>query len=228
VLTLVLADSELELVPVEAQRHPVVRSYAKKRGRSPASTLLDSSFHHPALKKVREGERRGRPDIVHIVLVTAMDSILNLEGQLRVFVHTRNDEVIQVAPETRVPKNYTRFTGLVEDLFEKGDVPEETPLFHMDRGLTLKDLLGRLGGTRWAFAEDGETIDLASAIVEVRGDLVAVVGGFPHGRFRSPILEVCDRVVSIHAGPLKAWTVVNEILVGYRTRARGPGSAVQP
>ena len=179
-LTLVLADSELELVPAESQRHPAVRSFAKKRGRPPASILLDSSIHHPALKGVREGERRGRPDIAHIVLVTALDSILNLEGGLRLFLHTRNDEVIQVAPETRVPKNYTRFVGLMEDLFEKGEVPEGTPLLHMDRGVTLKDLLGRFGGTRWAFAEDGEPIDLASAIAEFGGgDLVAVVGGFP-------------------------------------------------
>lgn len=226
-LYLVLADSELELVPPEAQGHPAVRSYAKKRGRSPASILLDSSFHHPALKKVPEGERRGRPDIVHIVLVTAMDSILNLEGRLRVFVHTRNDEAIQVAPETRVPKNYTRFVGLMEDLFEKGEVPEEAPLFRLDRGVSLKDLLGRLGGTHWAFAEEGEPIDLGSAIAEVQGDLVAVVGGFPHARFRSPVRELCDRVVAIHKEPLKAWTVVNEVLVAYRSRARERGSAVQ-
>lgn len=221
-LTLVLADTELELVPAQAQGHPAVRSYAKKRGRSPASILLDSSFHHPALKKVPDGERRGRPDIAHIVLVTAMDSILNLEGRLRVFIHTRNDDVIQVAPETRVPKNYTRFVGLIEDLFEKGEVPEESPLFHLDRGVTLKDLLGRLGGTRWAFAEDGETIDLGGALAEVRGDLVAMVGGFPHGGFRSPVREMCDRVVAIHRQPLKAWTVVGEVLVAYRNVAQGP------
>ncbi len=215
-----LADAELELVPVEAQGHPSVRSQAKKRGQSPASLLLDSSFHHPALRKVPEGERRGRPDITHLVLVTAMDSILNLEKRLRLIIHTRNNDVIQVAPETRVPKNYARFVGLMEDLFQKGEVPEEAPLFHLDRAEALKDLLAKLSGPRWGFAEDGELVDLGRAMAEVRGDLVAVVGGFPHGRFRSPVREVCDRVLSIHAEPLKAWTVVNEILVAYRNRAR--------
>ena len=219
-LTLVLADSELELVPPGAQGHPAVRSHARKRGRSPASILLDSSFHHPALKKLPDGERRGRPDIAHIVLVTAMDSILNLEGRLRVFLHTRNDDVIQVAPETRVPKNYTRFVGLIEDLFEKGEVAEEAPLFHLDRGVTLKDQFGRLVGPRRAFAEDGEPVNLRAAIAEIRGDLIAVVGGFPHGGFRSPVRELCNRVVAIHKEPLKAWTVANEVLVAYRNHAR--------
>ena len=97
-LTLVLADTELERVPAAIQRHPSVRASARRRGKSPTSVLLDSSFHHAALEKVPEGERRGRPDIAHIVLVVALDSILNLEGGLRLFIHTRNDEVIQFAP----------------------------------------------------------------------------------------------------------------------------------
>lgn len=172
------------------------------------------------MRKLPESDRRGRPDIAQYVLVSAMDSILNLEGRLRVFLHTRNDEVIQVAPETRVPKNYVRFVGLMEELFAKGDVPEGDPLFHLDRGVTLKDLLARLPGLKWAFSEDGEAVDLGPALRSVRGDLIAVVGGFPDGPFRSPVRDLCDRVVSIHPKPLKAWTVVNEILVAYRGLAK--------
>ncbi|HKZ99119.1 MAG TPA: hypothetical protein VJ326_05980 [Thermoplasmata archaeon] len=60
-LTLVLADAELELVPSEIAGHPAVHSSAKKRGRSPTSLLLDSSLHHPALRDMPE-PRRGPPD----------------------------------------------------------------------------------------------------------------------------------------------------------------------
>src|SRR3972149_3007475 len=105
-LTLLLADAELELAPPEIQKHPSVRASARKRGRSPTSILLDSSLHHPALRKFLEGERRGRPDFVHLVLVLALDSILGAEAGLRLFVHTRIVEVIQLAPKTRIPKNY--------------------------------------------------------------------------------------------------------------------------
>jgi rRNA small subunit pseudouridine methyltransferase Nep1 len=215
-LTLVLADTELERVPVEIQRHPSVRASARKRGRSPASILLDSSLHHPALRKVPDGERRGRPDIAHIVLVVALDSILNLEGGLRVFVHTRNDEVIQFASETRIPKNYTRFVGLMEDLFEKGEVPEENPLIRMDRGMTLEQLLAKLGEEAWAFAEGGESADVQREFSRHEGDLVAVIGGFPRGTFRSPVATFTKRTVSIHPKPLKAWTTAAEVLIAYR------------
>ena len=214
-LTLVLADTELERVPAAIQHHPSVRASARRRGKSPTSVLLDSSFHHAALEKVPEGERRGRPDIAHITLVVALDSILNLEGGLRLFIHTRNDEVIQFAPETRIPKNYTRFLGLMEDLFQKGEVPEENPLIRVDHQTTLAQLLSKLGGEAWAFADGGDPIDLRTAFPRDR-DLVVVIGGFPHGGFRSPVAALCKRVVAIHTKPLKAWTVAAEILLAYR------------
>ena len=223
-LTLVLADTELERVPVELQRHPSVRASARKRGRSPAAILLESSLHHPALRKFPEGERRGRPDIVHIVLVVALDSILNLEGGLRIFVHTRNDEAIQFAPETRIPKNYTRFVGLMEDLFEKGEVPEENPLIRMDRDVTLAQLLAKLGGEPWAFAEGGDPVDLRVGFPRHEENLIAVIGGFPHGGFRSPVSTLCTRVLSIHPNPLKAWTTAAEVLVAYRRPPAQPAS----
>ena len=215
-LTLVLADTELERVPAAIQHHPAVRASARRRGKSPTSVLLDSSFHHAALEKVPEGERRGRPDIAHIVLVVALDSILNLEGGLRLFIHTRNDEVIQFAPETRIPKNYTRFLGLMEDLFQRGEVPEENPLIRLDPQTTLAQLLSKLGGEAWAFADGGDAIDLRTGFPPCGENLVAVIGGFPHGEFRSPVLKLCNRAVSIHPKPLKAWTTVAEVLSAYR------------
>ncbi len=218
VLTLVLADAELELVPASLAGHPAVRASAKKRGRSPGSVLLDSSLHHPALKKVSEGERRGRPDIVHLFALLCLDSVLNGQGQLRTIVHTRNDDVIRLAPETRIPKNYPRFVGLMEDLFAKGAVPEAKPLLRLERGKPLKEVLAEFRAPAWAFSEGGERANLWTEFAKLDGDLVCVVGGFPHGDFRSPVRELCDRVISIHEEPLRAWTVTSEILVAYRQR----------
>ncbi len=216
-LTLVLADSELELVPPQIQRHPAVRSYARKRGASPAKILLDSSFHHPALKGIEQGERRGRPDIVHLFLLLCLDSMLNLEGKLRTIVHTRNDEVLTVRPDTRIPKNYVRFVGLIEDLFEKGRVPEgDTPLLTLDKGKNLATVLGEVGGTRIAFDPEGKRVDLYDLVSGKRSDLTIIIGGFPHGGFNSPVKDLCDEFVSIHETPLKVWTVTSEVLAGYR------------
>ncbi len=218
VLTLVLADAELELVPSALADHPAVRTSAKKRGRSPTAILLDSSLHHPALRKFPEGERRGRPDIAHLFVLLCLDSVLNARGGLRTIVHTRNDEVIRIAPETRIPKNYPRFVGLMEDLFQKGAVPEDKPLLRLERGTSLEKLLAEFATPKWVFREGGASVNLWQEFAKLEGDLVAVIGGFPHGDFRSPVTTLCDRVVSIHEEPLRAWTVTSEILVAYRHR----------
>lgn len=218
VLTLVLADAELEVVPAPIAGHPAVRTSAQKRGRSPGTLVLDSSLHHPALKKVPEGERRGRPDIVHLFLLLCLDSVLNAQGELRTIIHTRNDDVIHVAPETRIPKNYPRFVGLVEDLFQKGAVPQDKPLLTLERGVSLEQLLAKFTAPKWVFREGGESVNLWQEFATLEGDLVAVVGGFPHGDFRSPVGQLCDRAVSVHEEPLHAWTVTSEILVAYRHR----------
>ncbi len=223
-LTLILADAELELVPSALAGHPSVRTSAKRRGRSPGAVLLDSSLHHPALKKFPEGDRRGRPDIAHLFGLLCLDSVLNAQGQLRTVVHTRNDDIIRVAAETRIPKNYPRFVGLVEDLFQKGAVPEDHPLLTLERGVSLEQLLSESSAPKWVFQEGGDRVNLWTEFAKLEGDLVAIVGGFPHGDFRSPVTELCDRAVAIHEEPLRAWTVTSEILVAYRA-SRGKGAA---
>ncbi|MEO2151558.1 MAG: 16S rRNA methyltransferase, partial [Thermococcus sp.] len=85
-LHLVIADSELELVPESIADHPAVVNYARRRGKKPEEVILEGSYHHAALRKLEDGERRGRPDIVHICLLNALESIANKEGKLRVYV----------------------------------------------------------------------------------------------------------------------------------------------
>ena len=215
-LTLVLADSELELVPPQIQRHPAIRSHARKQGKSPARLLLDSSFHHPAMRRLEQGERRGRPDIVHLFMLLCLDSILNGEGKLRTIVHTRNNEMITIAPETRIPKNYTRFVGLMEDLFEKRRVPGTgTPLLTLESGKDLKAVLEDIGGKSVALDPAGKMVDLADFLAKKKGDITMVIGGFPHGEFNSPVKEFCSESISIFPSPLKVWTVAAEVLVNY-------------
>jgi len=215
-LTLVLADSELELVPKEIQSHPSVRNYAKNRGKSPTKILLDSSYHHPALKKIPQGDRRGRPDIAHVFLLICLDSIVNIEGGLRTILHTRNNEMINVAPETRIPKNYNRFVGLIEDLYEKGQVPEAgSPLMTIEKDKDLTTILKDISDKSIALDPRGKSINLTDFFKEQKGSMTFVIGGFPHGDFITPVKEVCSEVVSISTSSLKAWTVASEILVCY-------------
>jgi len=124
---LVLVDSELELVPEPLWGHPAIVRRARLRKKKPNRLILDSSFDHSAIrvKYPDEVDRRGRPDIVFHFLINALHSILNMEGHLRVYVHTRNDELIYVDPRTRIPKAYHRFIGLMEALFNNRVVPDK-------------------------------------------------------------------------------------------------------
>ncbi len=213
-LHLVIADAELEPVPESIRDHPAVVNYAKRRGKRPEEVLLDSTYHHAALKKLSDGERRGRPDITHICLLNALESIANKEGLLRVYVHTRNDEVIYIKPETRIPRNYNRFVGLMESLFKNRVVPRDLELLRMEEK-SLKELVEEIGPDGvFVMHEEGtltKPAELGKRLASLENPLV-VVGGFPHGDFRS---EIPWEKISIYKGPLMAWTVVNEIIINF-------------
>jgi rRNA small subunit pseudouridine methyltransferase Nep1 len=150
-----------------------------------------------------------------------MDSILNKKRVLRTLIHTRNDQLISVQPETRIPRNYNRFVGLIEDLFQRRAVPPEEPLLTIRDNVTLKETLNELNP------------DVAVAL-SPRGELVAprvffpglmeydhvavIIGGFPEGDFISPAEDIADRSVSIFSEELTVWTVTSEVLARFEGR----------
>jgi len=211
-LHLVLAESELELVPREIARHPAIRSHARRRGKKPTEMLLDATYHHAAMRGLPDWERRGRPDIVHISLLNALESILNRERYLRVYVHTRNEEVITVKPETRIPRNYNRFVGLMEKLFVEGSVPRDLGLLKMEKK-TLNELLDEIAPDRTFIMHEGGRLvggrEFGERLAEIE-DPAVVIGGFPHGDFRR---LPSGEWVSVYWAPLMAWSVVNEVVV---------------
>ncbi|WP_297520489.1 16S rRNA methyltransferase [Thermococcus sp.] len=217
-LHLVIADAELELVPKAMADHPAVVNYAKRRGKRPEEIILDGTYHHAALKKLPDGERRGRPDIVHLCLLNALESIANKEDLLRVYVHTRNDEVIYIKPETRLPRNYNRFVGLMESLFKRGAVPKGLELLRLEKE-SLGELVEEIGPDGvFVMHEGGHFVkprELGRTLAELENPVV-IIGGFPHGDFRS---EVSGRRVSVYRKPLVAWAVVNEVVINFESNA---------
>ncbi|MEM3342283.1 MAG: hypothetical protein QW728_06280 [Thermoplasmata archaeon] len=161
-LNMILADAELELVPEPCWVHPAVVKDAHKRGKRPSRILLDASIHHQAMRILPDYSRRGRPDIAHFFLLLCLDSKLNRRGLLRTFVHTRNNEVLFVSPKTNLPKNYNRFAGLIESVYNNTVVPStEDPLLFIRRNMTLKQLLERLDSKEIiAFSQSGQLSDL--------------------------------------------------------------------
>ncbi|MEA3199814.1 MAG: rRNA small subunit pseudouridine methyltransferase Nep1 [Thermoplasmata archaeon] len=232
VLTLVLAEAELELVPENIVLHPQVQRAARHKDRRPSRTLLDSSLHHEALRQVPEGERRGRPDLVHFAMLLGLDSALNQADELRIVVHTRNDERLAIHPDTRLMRNYPRFVGLMEKLFQEGASPKENPLLVLEPGWPLARILEHhKSGPIVAFHEKGAPVEPGAYLAakrEASPDLTVVLGAFPHGDFHAPAETWANEVVGLGGNALSVWTVEMEILAHWERACKVFPRAVAP
>lgn len=222
-LTLLLADAELERIPQAITGHQQVVTSARRVGTPANKMLLDSSLHYAAMRKLDEANRRGRPDLVHFFLLTALESPVNKAGQLRLLVHTREGHLIRVDPTTRLVRNYNRFCGLIQQLFETGKVPPETPLLTLERDRTIKDIVAQSHPDRVLLLDETATVTRPWKVfskADAEKQVVAVIGGFPHGTYRSELPEG-DRV-SFGPEQLTVWTVAAELLVHYESATELP------
>jgi rRNA small subunit pseudouridine methyltransferase Nep1 len=219
----VLADSELELVPQEIVNERCILNNARARGKAPEKILLDASHHHPAFGKLPDSERRGRPDIVHFFLMLCIDSDLSVEGKLRVFVHTRNNDVIAVNPQTRLPPHYPRFVGLIESLYEQRVVPSrENALLELRNGVTLDALVSALKPDEvFVMAPSAEAVQLPEKFASTKAErVVVIIGGFSKGDFKSDLSKIKHTKISLGPRLQKVWTVTAKILCGISYSSR--------
>jgi rRNA small subunit pseudouridine methyltransferase Nep1 len=232
VLTVVLAESALEPIPRQLWDHPSVRKYVQRRGKDPRFLLLDRSYHHAAMKALREAEKRGRPDIVHFSLLESLGSPLCKEGLLQVYVHTVADSVISVNKETRLPRNYNRFLGLMEQLLELKQIPPQgSPLLTLIQDMTFSRLMRQLKpDSVVVFSKMGISKTLESTVSEFKEKKkpVAVVGGFPHGTLSENVTKLADQVVAIDREMLETWTVVARIIYEYERQIGLPLMRLMP
>lgn len=224
----ILADSEIELVPPELLKERCIINNARARGKPPEKILLDASHHHPAFAKLAESERRGRPDLVHFYLMLSMDSDLAAEGNLRVFVHTRNNYVIAVKPETRLPPNYPRFVGLIEQLYDQRVVPSrENALLELRNDVPLDTLVNALKPDEVVvLSQEGDAVPLQEKFASVKGErVVVIIGGFSRGSFRSDLSKFKHTRISLGSRMMKVWTVTSKALCAISSPAAIPVAA---
>jgi rRNA small subunit pseudouridine methyltransferase Nep1 len=226
VLTFILAESSIERIPPQLAKHRSVIAHARRKNREPSSLILDRSYHHSAIRAA-EGRnhsedflKRGRPDIAFHVLLQALGSPLNLEGLMRTYVHTINDDVIDVDPRVKLPRNYDRFIGLLEQLYEEKSVPpNEQPLLSI-RKCNLPELVRESRvSTIVAFSTLGKPASVKEACLPiVEADAPAVViGGFPHSHFNQSTTQLANHVFSIDKEPLDAWIVAARVIYEYES-----------
>jgi rRNA small subunit pseudouridine methyltransferase Nep1 len=164
------------------------------------------------MRRLIEGDRRGRPDIAHLCLLIALDSVLCREGELDVYLHTRDDVVLAFDPGTRLPRAQGRFYGILEKILSSGS---GTDLIRY-RKMGLADLRSKIKpDSTLVLTPSGEEFNIADHMSRC-DHVLAIVGGFPKGDFRSPIDPIADALVSCYPDSLDAWTVLNEVICSYR------------
>ena len=161
---------------------------------------------------------RGRPDIVHFSLLSALGSPLNADNQLNCFVHTRDDHVIAIDPRARLPRNTDRFTALIEQLYQESIVPiSGSPLMEL-RKESLKDLSRKISPDNVVALT---TLGSPKPVDEVAVGLshakrpALLVGGFPVGHFSDKTMKLASERFRIDRRSLEAWTVVGRAVYDY-------------
>ena len=205
-LGLVIAESALELVPGGLTGHPSVVADARRRGVEPGSMLLDRSLHHAAMLRLDDGFRRGRPDLVHLTLLSVTSTPLNQEGNLRVYIHTLDDVVLEFAPASRPPKSYQRFRNLMEKML--AERPAQGVITVSE--ISLPRLLKKIGSDLTiGLSIQGSASDLEAVARDLsqRRRPSLVIGGFPRGHFMPRDIKAFDRLVRIGDRPLDAHVV---------------------
>jgi len=162
--------------------------------------------------------KRGRPDIAFHVLLQVLGSPLNREGLLRMCVHTVENKLIEIDPSLRLPRNYDRFIGLLEQLYECKTVPPgESPLLRL-RECELRRLVEESNASvTVAFSTTGKSLTMQEACsVILRADApLVLVGGFAHAHFEQSTVQVADHMFSIDREPLDAWVVAARLIYEY-------------
>ena len=176
------------------------------------------------MAKLKDSEKRGRPDLVHVTLLNVTGAPLYLDGSVRIFVHTYDDLVIEIAEKTRIPKNYLRFRSLMEKVLV------ERP----NQGLIKVNPMGFKELVRMTSSDEvvglsvqGKTMSLeglAKMVMAAKSPSV-VVGGFPHGHFLPETLSVMDQIVRVDTRPLEAHVVASRVI--YEVEKAEAGSTIK-
>lgn len=221
-LNLILADSALEIVPAQIFNHPSFKKI-RKTGKNPHDILLDRTFHHFAMvaHKLKDDYKRGRPDIIHISLLNALATPLYKNDYLNVFVHTYDNNVILIGKDVRIPKSYSRFEGLILNLFNnKKIVTEEGELLlEFISNVSFGELIEKfvkpdmvigfsVTGTR-------KKLDTVVKELDVNKNPCFVIGGFPKGYFSKNIDSYFDKKYSIFDTGLESHVLISRLIYEY-------------
>ena len=215
-ISLILSESALELVPYELQEHPSVISHAKKLGKHPSEILLDNSWHFAAMKGIKNEIKRGRPDLVHFSILEATTIPLYYQNKLNLFVHTIDNKVIHFGKNVHIPKSYHRFQGVIEKLFQEKKVLSKKELLLEIKDQTFSELIHEINPSNViGFSTSGQSSSYQKIASEIPDNSCIVIGGFQKGHFSDSTQSEITNLYSIGNDSFEGHVIVSRILYEY-------------
>ena len=213
---LILAESGLELVPSNLQKHVSVISHAHKLRKDPSKILLDNSWHFAAMKGIKDEIKRGRPDLVHFCILEATTIPLYKKNKIKIYIHTTDDKVIYFGDNVNIPKSYHRFEGLMEKLFLEKTIEANGNVLLKIKEKSFSDLIDEIKPSKVVgFSTKGKKNSFENTISEMPEDCCLVIGGYQKGHFSDMVQRRIDQLVSIGDSSFEAHVVVARILYEY-------------
>jgi rRNA small subunit pseudouridine methyltransferase Nep1 len=215
-LTIILAECGLELIPEEIKDTPAIKKSLKSS--SYPSKLLDNALHHSVMGNLKEAKKRGRPDIAHICLLNALGSLLNKSGNLKLYLHSLNNEIYEINPDLNIARNYNRFKGLMAKLLLEKVIKSEEIVLISRINKSLKDLLKSINvDDVLLLSRKGKLVKNHFELFEknLERKYVVIIGGFQKGSFSENILNLSNNMVSLSNYSLDAWVALNKIINYY-------------
>ena len=215
-ITIILAESSLELIPKSMHNHPAVTSYSKKFKKIPSQTLLDNSWHFAAMKGLTNEIKRGRPDIIHLALLAICSTPLYQENRIKVFVHTINNQVITLGDQIRLPKSYHRFQGVIEKLFKEKKIElSDSKLIEMEN-MTFEELLNKIKPEKViGFSTEGKNSTFDESSKTITENSCIVIGGFQKGHFDEDTKNKFDQIERLSKNSLETHVVLSRLIYEY-------------
>ena len=215
-ISLILSESALELVPYELKHHPSVVSHARKLGKYSSEILLDNSWHFAAMKGIKNEMKRGRPDLVHFSILEATTIPLYLENKIKLYVHTIDDKVISFGKNVHLPKSYHRFAGVIEKLFQEKQIVTNNDVLLEIKDQSFTELIDQINPSKViGFSTNGTSSTYEKIASQISENSCLVLGGFQKGHFSEPIQNKITELYSVGDESFEGHVVVSRILYEY-------------
>jgi len=213
---LILAESGLELVPDNLQKHVSVVSHAQKLRKDPSKILLDNSWHFAAMKGIKDEIKRGRPDLVHFCILEATTIPLYKKNKIKIYIHTIDDKVIYFGDNVNIPKSYHRFEGLMEKLFLEKTIEANGKVLLEIKEKSFSDLIDEIKPSKVVgFSTKGNKNSFENTVSEMSEDCCLVIGGYQKGYFSDMVQRRIDQLISFGDSSFEAHVVVARMLYEY-------------